>query len=404
MIRNLKIILAICFLAAGVNADWPTSRADNRRSGLSETILTLPLHPAWSHNFGMPQTAWSEPARQDAYRENVGLQPQRNYDLVYHPVTANGRVYFSSSSDNAVHCLDAATGKELWVFFTDGPVRIAPTVYNGNIFFGSDDGCIYCLNAADGSKVWKYRGAKADFFPSNGKLISMWPCRTGVLIEDNIAYCAFSLFPWRPSYLCALDAEIGRVLYRKEVKGLMLQGALLSDGEKLYLLQGKAPPIILDKKSGEEIGFLKGAGGTWASLSKNAILTHPADQKNPDFLTQLVDRETGKLIAKMRGTERALYDGTECFAYTRGGKLAAFTLGQKKLRWSIKTGYPLEFIKGGNLLFIGMRNRVSAVNTDSGKILWTAPVDGGAYGMALADNSLIVSTDMGTFYAFKQAD
>jgi len=44
---------------------------------------------------------------------------------------------------------------------------------------------------------------------SNGKLISHWPCRTGVLIHDSLAYYGASLLPWEKSYLCAVDARSG---------------------------------------------------------------------------------------------------------------------------------------------------------------------------------------------------
>ena len=65
------------------------------------------------------------------------------YDQAYHVVVADNGVYFGSSSDDKVYCLDIDTGKEKWSFFAEGPVRLAPSIYNGKIYFGSDDGYVY---------------------------------------------------------------------------------------------------------------------------------------------------------------------------------------------------------------------------------------------------------------------
>jgi len=129
----------------------------------------------------------------------------RNYDPVFHVIVAGESVYFGSSADDSVHCLDAATGEERWTYCTDGPVRIAPTYSDGNVYFGSDDGHAYCVRASDGRLVWKFspRG-DGRLVLNNGHLIPFSPCRTGVLIKDGTAYFAASMLPWKDSYLCAV--------------------------------------------------------------------------------------------------------------------------------------------------------------------------------------------------------
>lgn len=69
------------------------------------------------------------------------------YDLAYHVAVADGNVYFGSSAEDKVYCLDAATGAVRWATFTGEPVRLAPTVWQGNVYVGSDDGHVYCLSA-----------------------------------------------------------------------------------------------------------------------------------------------------------------------------------------------------------------------------------------------------------------
>jgi hypothetical protein len=51
------------------------------------------------------------------------------FDDVFHVAISGGRVFFGSSVDGRVICRDLATGKEdKWSFFTNAPVRLAPTM------------------------------------------------------------------------------------------------------------------------------------------------------------------------------------------------------------------------------------------------------------------------------------
>ena len=93
--------------------DWPTYRHDNRRSGVSQEQLPVQLKEAWVYKSSAPpQTAWSGPAKWDAYSGNKDLQSMRNFDPAFFVTSVGKDVYFGSSVDNAVHCLDAGTGKE----------------------------------------------------------------------------------------------------------------------------------------------------------------------------------------------------------------------------------------------------------------------------------------------------
>jgi outer membrane protein assembly factor BamB len=99
---------------------------------------------------------------------------------------ADGAVYYGSSADDTLYCLDASDGHVRWSFTTDGPVRLAPTAVGNRVYGGSDDGCVYCLRAVDGGLIWKCRGGPEDRrLPGNGRMISLWPVRCGMVVDGG---------------------------------------------------------------------------------------------------------------------------------------------------------------------------------------------------------------------------
>src|SRR6266404_7586556 len=58
--------------------------------------------------------------------------------------------------DKMIHCMDAATGKELWTFMTKARVESSPALADGRAFVGSNDGNLYVLDYKTGAKVWEF--------------------------------------------------------------------------------------------------------------------------------------------------------------------------------------------------------------------------------------------------------
>ena len=213
----IPVFFLLLLAAAGSlpGADWPTYRHDNRRSGATaEKIEAEQLELKWVHRAALaPRPAWAGPAKWDAYAGIRGLRSMRNYDPAFHVIVVDGSVYYGSSADHGVHRLDAKTGQEKWVFFTDGPVRIAPSWHSKKLYFGSDDGYAYCIRERDGAMVWRQRPKTPErLILNNGNFISFWPCRTGVLVDKGVAYFGNSLLPWKDSYISAVSAPTGKRL------------------------------------------------------------------------------------------------------------------------------------------------------------------------------------------------
>ncbi len=189
-------VVALAFAAASASAaDWPTFRGDNERSGISAEKLKAALGAVWVFTpTDPPSHAWGDP--QPKRVEGALERPRLRFDDAFHVVAADGRVYFGSSADGMVYCLDARTGRIHWRFHTDGPVRLAPTLFGGNVYVGSDDGNVYCIDGRTGKEVWRFQAAPSpQKVLGNGKMISLWPVRTSVLIADGVAYFGAGVFP-----------------------------------------------------------------------------------------------------------------------------------------------------------------------------------------------------------------
>ena len=159
----LALLILMTLWARSMAGDWPTYRYDNARSGVTAESLKLPLTECWVYQpRHAPEPAWGEPNPRPVGGW-YGLTERRrvHFDDAFHVVVSGGAVYFGSSADGNVVSLDARTGQERWRVLTGGPVRLAPTVWQDNVYVGSDDGFVYCLRCSDGgAAVEVSRGAE----------------------------------------------------------------------------------------------------------------------------------------------------------------------------------------------------------------------------------------------------
>jgi glucose dehydrogenase len=231
--RSLPLVVAVATAISGpvwADEDWPTYQHDASRSGVSAQKIAMPLAEHWIFQPPYaPVPAWGDPKS----RPVEGIQELRriHFDDVFHVAVAGGRAYFGSSADHKVYCLDATSGRVIWTRITGGPVRLAPTVVDGRVYVGSDDGCAYCLNARDGSILWRFRAAPEDRrVLGHGRMISLWPLRSGILVEDGIAYLAAGIFPAEGVFLFALDAKTGGEIWRNDSCGEAPQSLISPQG------------------------------------------------------------------------------------------------------------------------------------------------------------------------------
>jgi len=439
--------------------DWPTYGHDNLRSGVTGERLQLPLQKAWEYVASdCPQTAWSGPAKWDSYAGISNLRSMRDFDPVFYVTVAKRSVFFGSSVDNGVHCLDAVSGQEKWIAFTDGPVRLPPSFCDDRLYFGCDDGCVYCLQCDSGETVWRYEvspdGARV---PLDGRLASLWPCRTGTLVQDAKVYFAASLLPWQKTYLCALDAQTGTTdgpgLYSRQYEQMTAQGPMLASATRLYVSQGRQVPLIFECATGHMVQSVgsSGFGGVFGLLTEDSMFVHGHGQNHrADGELRFFGGDKNDLLVTFpRATSILIHDGIvylhadgwlqafDSVSYiglqTRISSLQAsiqrlqeqkkkltadaneaqrrqldaeIATAQADIRdvqaqlpecflWRTATDCPLTLILAGDTLFAGGEGKVTAYEAVTGQEIWTAEVEGWAHGLAAAAGSLFVSTDLG---------
>lgn len=242
MISHLGALLALS-LATSDSTDWPTYLGDNSRSGHADAELSLPLHPHWTRKLPhRPKPAWPNPAKQDFWHRKTSLNPRVTYDRANQIVVASQRVVFGSSADDQIRCLNARTGELHWTFFSEAPIRLAPTIWNASVIFGADDGYVYSVSLDDGQLNWRTRpnlvGPRK--IPGNGRIISERPIRTNVLIENGTGYFAAGLFPNQGCFFFSVDLASGRVLDHARLE-ISPQGYLSQRKGKLFAPTGRDP-------------------------------------------------------------------------------------------------------------------------------------------------------------------
>ena len=293
-------VLIVGFVSCGPDNEngWTTYRHDGFRSGVTTTPLPDNLQPQWTFKTSHePVTAWHKPGEE---------LPRMHSDNTYHITAANGLTYFGSSVDDKVYALDTFTGKIKWTFFTNGPVRFAPSLWKGRVYVGSDDGYVYCLKASSGKLVWKYRPGPSDKkVLGNGRMISLWPVRTSVLVKDDVVYCGAGVFPYEGIYICALNARNGNILWKNDTigdkayelqyGGISPHGYLLASKDVLYVPSGRAMPAAFNLHNGQFLYTLSPGskvGGTWGLISDDLLIAGVDRSGTPAKVAY--DVETGR--------------------------------------------------------------------------------------------------------------
>ncbi len=411
--RLLLASLICVVVTSTATADWPMYRADASRSGYTSNELPSALKLRWRHDaLHAPQPAWPR-------------SPRMPFDRAYHTVISNERVFFGSSVDGTLYALGLDDGLPKWSFATEGPIRFAPVLWGDSLLVASDDGYLYALSETDGTLLWKHRGGPDQSLRlGNTRLISKWPARGGPVVIDDIVYYAAGVWPSDGIYLYALDAKTGTQVWKNSDSGAInmaqphgganaksgasAQGYLVATESNLLVPTGRAVPAAFDRPTGKFRYFhlqKYGHNGGTPTMASEEMFFNSGLSFNSETGSKIGNVGSGSLAVSDGGLVRA--SGNSLIAYTwlneqipdkRGKLVDTRTLQQS---WQAKTSISaVSVIVAGNTVVVGGLEGVELIDLEENKTLWSAKTEGAAYGLAVSEGKLLVSTDQGRVYCF----
>jgi len=209
--RKLLLVLFYLIISTQIFADnWPMWRYDAERTASTPEQLPAELHLQWTRHYTPREMVWDDPLNHDLMQ----------YDKVFEPIVIGNTLFIGFNDQDKVVALNTDTGKEIWTYYADGPVRLPIAYYNDKIYFTSDDGYLYCLSAQKGKMIWRFRGGPSERkLIGNKRLISTWPARGGVVIDEGIVYFAASIWPFMGIFIYAIEADSGNIIWKNAGTG-----------------------------------------------------------------------------------------------------------------------------------------------------------------------------------------
>ena len=174
------------------------------------------------------------------------------------PVVAHQKlILFHRVNDReTVECLDAKTGKQLWLFdyptayrddfgFDEGP-RAAPTIADGRVYTFGAEGMLHCLDFATGKKIWSVN-AKKEFAAPKG----FFGIVCSPLIESNAVL--LNIGGADGAGIVAFDQNTGKVLWRATDDAASYSSpiAVTVNGRRYFFFFTQTGLVALDPASGK---------------------------------------------------------------------------------------------------------------------------------------------------------
>ncbi|MCX5659454.1 MAG: PQQ-binding-like beta-propeller repeat protein [Planctomycetota bacterium] len=424
--RLVALLLAFLLLSPAFAGDWPAAHHDLHRSNITDEQPTFPMNIAWRADAAQPPApAWPESPR---------LQGRMDFDYAPVPIIANGLVYLASTSDDTLIAYDAATGQPRWHFIAGGPIRFAPQVDVGRLFFASDDGRVYCLDPATGKLNWSFfTGPVDERLIGNGRMISRWPVRTGVLAVDGCVYAFGGIWPAEGIYGWSLNAATGKPIWcfdegnwvgggpgsgkwrpddghsgEFSMTGITPQGAMLQDGDCVIVPMANSMPATFNRKTGAMGGWIGNSSGTDSIVAEADMTYRVAEGKGPRtiFGARIPSRGQANRVNIFPAEQVPQFSALAGSGpnHTAGRGKVSFVVQDEKL--TARAAYSM--VIAGKTMLLGQEGYVAAYPrpadgakpNENGKEIWRASVDGQAREMAFANGRLYVTTDRGTLYCF----
>jgi len=123
------------------------------------------------------------------------------------PTVYDGKVVVSDWDGQHYHCLDEASGREIWNFTVEGNAQSTPAISDGRVVFGGWEwglgGNLYCAYMEDGAIVWNITTENS-------------PCGSAAIL-DGVVYATTYNFEGNGEIM-ALSLVDGSLLWENEIQ------------------------------------------------------------------------------------------------------------------------------------------------------------------------------------------
>ena len=189
-------------------------------------------------------------------------------------LAVDGGLVFAATGFAQVVALAGDTGVELWRSNVSGPMRAAPTAFNGRVFAVTKDNQLFALNAQDGEPLWSHTG----FEETAGLIGSASPAVDGGIV----------VVPYSSGEIFALRVENGRQLWGENLAAIRradavsaladIRGRPVIDRGRVYAISHSGRMVAIDLPTGRRIweAPLGGVNQPWVGGDFIFVLTSDA--------------------------------------------------------------------------------------------------------------------------------
>lgn len=235
---NRRALIGAGVLGVGGYAAW---RAYGEQAG-GDVAAPPTRHPAWTYD---PSGALLDGAR---------------------PTLADGTLYLTAERPNAVHAVDAGTGRRRWTAEVGAGERaeaaLGPvTAARGTAYVAGEGGRVVAFDAADGTRRW----ATDPLGGGTALAPLVFGSTVCVLLQQKtVASEAVTQHTARKGVLCGLDAADGRVRWRAQ-------------GDMVALRDGRDGLLVAETHGGERLAALDPETGRerWSVPRPGSVVLGP---------------------------------------------------------------------------------------------------------------------------------
>jgi len=244
------------------------------------------------------------------------------------------------------------------------------------------------------------------------------------VIHDGLLYWGAGIWQSEGVFIHALNPDTGEIVWTNDrsggidmpqphgganaKSGVSAQGYLLANDDRLFVPTGRAVPAAFQRANGEfeyyRLQENTRRGGTTAVLAGELIYNGGYAYRTADG-SLLTDRVTGAVAASLdrvfHGTANQLRSLTVVTKQVNDRKGKPTTVLAHEPNWQAKDiPAGTSLIVAGDTIVSSHEKQIATVSADDGELIWSDEVDGVAYGLAVSDGRLFVSTDTGTIHCF----